>query len=229
MLTCSALTRLLTRVPSLSCRCGGSFSDCGLDGPGGPRPPVWILALLLRGAGPAAETGRHGTLLRPDAPPAGPARPAGGRPRAQRRLRPAVRPLRGRPAPRGRAGRPARSRRPRHHGAGAAPADRRPAAAAARTCEARCRRCAARAWTVLDVVALLAVLGCLGLAALLVLVLGAQGAGSYVVLGFLGGSVAARRRRRAGAPRRTASWARCPARPRWRAPLSVPASPDASP
>lgn len=46
-------------------------------------------------------------------------------------------------------------------------------------------------WTALDVVALLAVIGCLGLAALLVLGLAVGGAGGMAVLGFLGGSVAA--------------------------------------
>ncbi|SDS02087.1 protein of unknown function [Friedmanniella luteola] len=47
------------------------------------------------------------------------------------------------------------------------------------------------AWTALDVVALLAVVGCLGLAALLMLALTVGGAGGMAALGFLGGSVAA--------------------------------------
>jgi len=46
-------------------------------------------------------------------------------------------------------------------------------------------------WTALDVVALLAVIGCLGLAGLLMLGLAVGGAGWMAALGFLGGSVAA--------------------------------------
>lgn len=46
-------------------------------------------------------------------------------------------------------------------------------------------------WSAFDVVALLTVIGCLGLAALLMLGLTVGGAGGMAVLGFLGGSVAA--------------------------------------
>jgi Domain of unknown function (DUF1707) len=46
-------------------------------------------------------------------------------------------------------------------------------------------------WSLLDVVALLAVVGCLGFAGLAVLALGASGSPGLVVAGFLGGSVAA--------------------------------------
>ena len=46
-------------------------------------------------------------------------------------------------------------------------------------------------WTVLDVVALLSVVSCLGFALLAMLVLGVSGAGGLAAAGFLGGSVAA--------------------------------------
>lgn len=50
---------------------------------------------------------------------------------------------------------------------------------------------AAPGWTVLDVAALLAVVGCLGVAVLMMLLLGMSGQDGLAAAGFLGGSVAA--------------------------------------